>query len=136
MENALAYGAGFNSNGGGIYALVWKSSVIQVHFFLRDAIPNSIVSVKDSIDVSSWGTPAASFSGNGCDIDLHFKNHQIIFDTTFCGDAINPSWPSSSCSSLAPTCQDYVANAPKGTFDEAFWLINSVKVYQDSPSPI
>lgn len=33
-----------------------------------------------------------------------------------------------TCSKLAPTCNEYVASNP-GAFAEAYWLINSVKVY-------
>lgn len=76
------YGDGFNANGGGIYAMEWTSNVIQVWFFPRGAIPKDITS--GNPDPSSWSTPTAKFSGS-CDIDFHFMNHNIIFDTTFCG---------------------------------------------------
>ena len=37
---------------------------------------------------------------------------------------------SGSCSSLADTCNAYVSDNPSA-FTNAFWAINSVKVYQD-----
>lgn len=72
----------------------------------------------------------AAFSGNTCNIDEHFKNHNIVFDTTFCGDWAGKVWGSNAeCSALAPTCDEYVGKNP-GAFASAYWLVNSVKVYQ------
>jgi hypothetical protein len=58
-------------------------------------------------------------------------NHNIVFDTTFCGDWAGNVWSQGNCASRAATCQDYVANNP-GDFADAYWLINSVKVYEQS----
>jgi beta-glucanase (GH16 family) len=82
--NPLSYGSGFNAAGGGVYAMEWTSSAIQVYFFPRALIPADIKA--GTPDPSTWGMPMARFSGPGCDIDSHFKNHQIVFDTTFCGN--------------------------------------------------
>jgi hypothetical protein len=124
--STVGYGAGFNANGGGVYAMEWTSSAIEVYFFPRNAIPSDITS--GSPNPSGWGTPVASFSGSGCDIDTHFMNHNIIFDTTFCGDWAGQVWSSSQCASLASTCDAYVAANPSA-FTQAYWSINSVKVY-------
>lgn len=123
---ANAYGAGFNANGGGVYAMEWTSSHISIYFFPRNAIPNDITAGTPNPD--GWGTPTSKFTGNSCDIDSHFKEHNIVFDTTFCGDWAGSVWASSTCASLADTCQNYVANNP-AAFEKAYWLINSVKVY-------
>lgn len=122
------YGAGFNAIGGGVYAMEWTSSAIQVYFFPRNSIPGDITSGNPV--PTGWGTPVASFSGSGCDIDSHFMGHNIIFDTTFCGQWAGNVWPSSSCGSLASTCDAYVGSNP-AAFTDAYWMINSVKVYQD-----
>jgi hypothetical protein len=110
----------------------WTSSAIEVYFFVRSAIPADITS--GTPNPAGWGTPTASFSGSGtpgCNIDQHFTNHSIIFDTTFCGDWAGNVWSSSQCAALAPTCSAYVAQNPEA-FAQAYWLINSVKVYQTS----
>lgn len=125
--NTQGYGAGFNSIGGGVYATQWESSGIYVWFFPRNAIPADITS--GNPNTAGWGTPTAAFTG--CNIDANFKNHQIVFDTTFCGDwaGQNAIWDGSCAKSTgAATCEAYVAANPKA-FTEAFWLINSVKVY-------
>ena len=55
--------------------------------------------------------------------------HQII-NTDFCGSWAGDSWGLSTyCSSLAPTCADYVRSNP-ASFQDAYWLINSLNVYQ------
>jgi hypothetical protein len=124
--STLGYGAGFNANGGGVYAMEWTSSAIKVYFFPRNAIPSDIT--YGSPNPSGWGIPVASLSGSGCDIDSQFMNHNIIFDTTFCGDWAGQVWSSGQCASLASTCDAYVAANPSA-FTQAYWLINSVTVY-------
>jgi hypothetical protein len=123
-----AYGTGFNNVGGGVYAMQWESSGIYVWFFQRGQIPSDITNGRPV--TGNWGTPVVAFNGNaGCNIDAHFSNNNIIFDTTFCGDWAGSVWGSSSCASLASSCQNYVAENP-GAFTNAYWAINSVKVYQ------
>ncbi|KAL3439098.1 concanavalin A-like lectin/glucanase domain-containing protein [Aspergillus tetrazonus] len=122
-----SYGAGFNSNFGGVYATEWTSDHISIWFFPRSSIPSDITA--GNPDPSTWGTPAARFAGN-CDIESHFTNMQIIFDITFCGDWAGNVWGSSTCASLG-SCTDYVSNNPEA-FADAYWDINSLRVYQDS----
>ncbi|KAI9720052.1 MAG: hypothetical protein M1812_003179 [Candelaria pacifica] len=124
--DSRTYGKGFNSNGGGVYATEWTSNAISIWFFCRGSIP---LDVSSGAPVpSGWGKPVAQFQGD-CAIDTYFKDQQIIFDTTFCGDWAGNSWNSSTCSSLAPTCQAYVQNNPSA-FNDAYWSVNSLKVYQ------
>jgi hypothetical protein len=128
-SNTNNYGNGFNNVGGGVYAMQWESTGIYVWFFQRDSIPADISN--GSPDTTLWGTPVATFNGDSCNFDDHFNNHQIIFDTTFCGDWAGAAdvWSSSGCSALAGDCNSYVSQNP-GAFSDAYWLINSVKVYQ------
>ncbi|KAI9737273.1 MAG: hypothetical protein M1818_005806 [Claussenomyces sp. TS43310] len=122
------YGNGFNSNGGGVYAMQWASDGIYVWFYAHGNVPSDMLS--DSPDTTTWGTPMVSLRSNTCDFGSHFANHNIIFDTTFCGDWAGDVWGSdATCSPLADTCNDYVNGNPSA-FQEAYWLINSVKVFQ------
>ncbi|KAM0434490.1 hypothetical protein ACHAPT_003586 [Fusarium lateritium] len=123
------YGDGFNAIGGGVYATEWTSDHIAVWFFHRDRIPADIQS--SCPDPSSWGPPLAKFNGGqGCNIDQHFKDHNLIFDTTFCGDwAGAPDvWNNNPETSALGACEDYVASNP-ADFQEAYWLVNSIKVF-------
>jgi hypothetical protein len=126
--NTNAYGNGFNAGGGGVYATQWTSAAIKVWFFPRSAIPADISA--GNPNPGNWGTPTVSFNGgSACNIDSHFASHQIVFDTTFCGDWAGAVWASGSCASAASSCQGYVGANP-GAFRDAYWTVNSVKVYQ------
>lgn len=121
-----SYGDGLNSVQGGIYATEWTSDVISIWYFPRNKIPADIGVTPDP---SSWGMPMASFPVSSCDIDANFKNHQIVFDTTFCGAWAGTVWSQdATCAAKAATCQDFVQNNPEA-FAEAFWTINSLKVF-------
>lgn len=137
---SASYGDGFNNANGGVYAMEWTSDAINIWFFGRNSVPNGATG--DAPDPTTWGNPIASFQGgSGCNIDQHFQNNNIVFDTTFCGDWAGQVWSQdATCSSKAATCQDYVANNP-AAFTEAYWTINSLKVYSQgagsasAPSP-
>ncbi|TVY82219.1 putative endo-1,3(4)-beta-glucanase [Lachnellula suecica] len=130
---AGSYGDPFNAGGGGVYAMQWTSDFIKIFFFPRSAIPADIIA--GNPDPTQWGLPTANFDTafGDCDIDACFPPQTIYFDTTFCGgNAGGASWTSwTDCSSKTglSTCEEYVRTQP-GAFDEAYWLVNSVKVYQ------
>ncbi|KAJ9653636.1 hypothetical protein H2198_007187, partial [Neophaeococcomyces mojaviensis] len=127
-----SYGSGLNSAQGGVYATEWLSTGISIWYFPRSKIPSDLAS--GSPDPTGWGTPMAHFADSSCDIDSSIKNQQIVFDTTFCGQWAGAVWSSdATCSKKANTCQDYVQNNPSA-FKEAFWTINSLKVYSGSGS--
>ena len=85
---AQSYGTAFNANGGGIYATEWTSNHIQMWFWPRGTEP---ANVHTTPDPSTWGTPMSNFQGS-CNIDAHFMNHNMVFDTTFCGDWAGAVW--------------------------------------------
>ncbi|PLB41424.1 glycoside hydrolase family 16 protein [Aspergillus candidus] len=124
--SAQTYGAGFNGGGGGVYATEWTGSAISIWFWPRNAIPGDVSA--GNPNPAGWGTPVARFAG-GCDVDAKFRDMQIVFDTTFCGDWAGSVWNSGSCASKAGSCTDFVANNP-GAFRDAYWRINSLKVYR------
>jgi hypothetical protein len=131
------YGAGFNAAGGGVYALEWTSDHIAVWFFARGdpavaRLLNASSSGSNSTapDPATFGQPAARFVGDSCNIDDHFVNNNLVFNIDLCGSWAGQVWNQDpTCSKLAPTCSQYVAQHPEA-FAEAYWLINSVKVYQ------
>ncbi|KAL8932952.1 MAG: hypothetical protein Q9216_006597 [Gyalolechia sp. 2 TL-2023] len=125
------YGTSLNNANGGVYAMEWTSGSINVWFFPRGSIPSDISS--STPNPSAWGSATASFvGGDNCNIDQHFMDNHIVFDTTFCGDWAGAVWATdSTCSALASSCQDYVQNHPEA-FAEAYWTVNSLQVYQDN----
>ncbi|KAF1830405.1 mixed-linked glucanase precursor [Decorospora gaudefroyi] len=122
--SATSYGTAFNANGGGVYATLWTSSGIKVWYFATRDIPGNIRS--GNPDPNSWGTPVANFAG--CNFDAMFRDLNIVFDVTFCGDWAGGVWSSDSCSQINPSCNAYVAGQPQSFYD-TYWLVNSVKVY-------
>ncbi|KAI0972507.1 family 16 glycoside hydrolase [Xylaria arbuscula] len=123
------FGSGFNDIGGGVYALQWTSDAIKIFFFPRSGIPSDIDA--GNPDPDNWGTPTASFSGGSCNIDSNFSNHNIVFDTTFCGAWAGKVFGDDpTCAAKASTCEDYVGANP-ADFQDVYWLINYVKVFGD-----
>lgn len=130
-----SYGSSFNTRGGGIYALEWaKGNVMNTYFFPRgSSIPPNINSPHP--DTSTWGRPFATF-GSGCDIDNNYRKMRLIVDTTFCGDFGDATW-NDGCKAKTgyDTCAAYVAKVP-GAFSQAYWDINSIKVYTKGAPPV
>lgn len=134
------YGDGFNSNGGGVYVMQWTSNTIKIWFFPRDKVDQemqALLSVNsDSVDISKFGLPEATFAGGrNCNMADHFKEHRIIFDTTFCGDWAGSAWPS-RCPSVngktrKESCEIYVGNNPD-SYKDAYWEINSISIFKES----
>lgn len=123
-----SYGAGFNAISGGVYATEWTDATIKIWFFPRGGVPADISSPNPN--PANWGAPFSSWGGSGCNIDSNFNNLRLIFDTTFCGDFGDATW-GTTCASRTSTsaCDAYVAQNPSA-FADAYWDVNSVKVYQ------
>jgi hypothetical protein len=134
-----SYGADFNADGGGVYALEWTAEYIQVFFFPRFVLANSSNSSSSPLsstpNPSSWGKPLARFSGSGCDFTEKFKDLRIVFNTAFCGEwAGNPEVWKQSCAQKTEyeTCAEHVREHPEA-FTEAYWEIKGLKWFsQDS----
>jgi len=119
-----SYGQGFNNGGGGVWAVQWTSTAINIWFFPRNSIPADIN--KGNPNPAGWGTPAANFPLGGNCPSSHFANMQIVLDNTFCGDWAGAVFNQDGCPG---SCQSYVQNNP-GDFTESYWAINYFKVYQ------
>lgn len=73
-----SYGDSFNAIGGGVYALLWEETTLQVWHFPRGSVPPDVDS--QSPDPSGWGTPQALFGTSSCDIEEHFADMTIVLD--------------------------------------------------------
>jgi hypothetical protein len=111
----------------------WTEDVIQIWNFAPHNVPSNLASGMP--DTSTWPEPVFTTAGGGCNIDDYFLDHSVVFDTTFCGDfAGQPAqWELTTCyinnQDLYPTCAAYVAANPS-VYKDAYWIINSLKVYQ------
>ena len=141
-----SFGHGFNEMGGGVFAHLWTEDAIQVWFFPRNAIPGDIYAMNPN--PANWGNPTANFpTQDSCSIGQHFQDHQLVIDTTLCGDWAGSAFTSAGC---GPSCVDYVADPTnfKCKFQPTFvdhsaanfratdaqWAINSIRVYQPAGS--
>ena len=123
------FGAGFNAIGGGVYATEWTDQAISIWFFTRQNITADIAATTTAPQKpSKGGTPLARSTGD-CDIGSHFQNMNLVFDTTFCGAWAGQDWTESSCQEKAGTCEAFVRENPSA-FTEAYWLVNSVRVFE------
>lgn len=125
-----SYGAPFNANGGGVYALVWDASEaggIEVYFWPRGSVPTDVTAGRPT--GSGWGLPAAYFGFAAQCPATHFSDMSIVFDLVICGD-----WAGATFESVCPgrgTCQQF-SDAHPEELSEAFWLVNSLSVYNRS----
>ncbi|KAK8864224.1 hypothetical protein IAR55_001470 [Kwoniella newhampshirensis] len=129
------YGGPINAVGGGWYAM-WRdlknSGGVYVYFWPRTS-PNVPEDVRNfntaTTNTAGWGIPAANLSVPSCTGD--FNNHVIVFDLTFCGDYAGATYASTGCPG---SCQNFVRNFP-AAFSEAYWSVNSLRVYTTSGKP-
>lgn len=121
--DSASFGPAFNSAGGGAYAAYFDDDGIKIWFWERSDIPSSITN--GSPDMSTFGNPKADFGSSTCDMDTYFDDEQmIIINTTLMGDWAGATfWENGCVGSLAATL------ATGSNFDDAYWLINSVKLF-------
>ncbi|KAF7794195.1 hypothetical protein EIP86_005327 [Pleurotus ostreatoroseus] len=125
---ANSYGPSFNQNGGGFYAMERNNNFIKVWFWPRQGdVPSDVLNSAKTVDTDAWGTPVAFFPNTQCNLQQFFAAHNIIINLTLCGDWAGAVYGSSGCPS---TCTDFVNNNPDG-FNDAFWDIGSVRVYEN-----
>ncbi|OJA16778.1 hypothetical protein AZE42_03308 [Rhizopogon vesiculosus] len=128
-EDYNSFGPGFNSVGGGWYAMERTNDYIKVWFWERDdeSAPFDATSGAGTIDTDNWGTPAANFPNTDCDLETHFDANNIIINLTFCGDWAGNSavYAASGCPS---DCVDYVDDNPTA-FTNAYFEFSSINVY-------
>ena len=139
-DTSVSFGSGFNQIGGGVYATEWLESSFAIWFFPRTAKNSIAQATGNSPDPSKWGQPLAKFTFNdGCDVASHFTNQKMIFDLTFCGDWAgatnqdNYGWNINGCNAQHGDCATFVDQTPDN-FVDAFWTINSLRVFQGSAS--
>ncbi|KAI9676425.1 MAG: hypothetical protein M1817_000582 [Caeruleum heppii] len=125
------FGAGFNQNGGGIYAMEWRSAGIRIWFFPRSSIPPSLdpSSPAPNPDPSTFGTPLADYPSTDCDINKHFRNQSIVANVDLCGTWAGQPEVYNTQGGCPGLCSDRVANSPEA-FEQAYWEFGNWWVYQ------
>ncbi|KAL2890435.1 putative endo-1 3(4)-beta-glucanase [Ceratocystis lukuohia] len=113
LDTLAPFGTKFNAIKGGIYAMDWAADHISMYFFPRDSIPEDITNEKPN--PATWGTPAARLNGGpSCDITSHFQEHNLIFNTDFCGDWAGSVWQwDKRLTALSKKCEDFAGATPR-----------------------
>ncbi|KAM7218410.1 Concanavalin A-like lectin/glucanase domain containing protein [Rhypophila decipiens] len=128
---ANSFGTPFNNVQGGVYATEITNTFVKIWFFPRANIPADIKN--GNPNPANWPAPFinAQQSQKGCDVKKYFKNQKVIINTDFCGSNISQEdWDrDTTCKAKAATCAAYVGGNP-AAFSEAYWLFNSLKLYQ------
>ena len=134
-ENGTS-GTPFNEKGGGVYAMERTPHFMKIWYFPRDSVPESIKHGKP--DVHTFGTPMANLQGS-CDFKERFTAQKFVFNTDFCGDWAGGIYGEEGCPMSDPndsfkSCHTFVAENPE-KFKEAYWELNSVRIYQPGVGP-
>lgn len=149
-DSKASYGAPFNKAGGGTYAMEWTSSGIKIWSFPRGQEPADL---EGNPNPSGWAGKflKAAWSSHSCDTKTFFKQHAVTFNTDLCGDWAGSAYrelsspPPCDLPAIVGTdtdmsfslvclaggkskCLEYVKTGSH--FTEAYWAINSVRVYQ------
>lgn len=122
-ESKESFGARFNRDGGGVFALHWAQG-IRIWFFPRHQIPKDIR--RGTPDPSRWSEASAVFPFGPKTCSAHFfSDMRIVINLTFCGDWAGAQYKSMGCPG---DCVSHVMKHPE-QFSEAYWSIQSIKVY-------
>lgn len=113
--------------------MLWTSLGMQMWTFECSKIPPSISNKRATPLLREFGAPTANFQGS-CDFDAHFFDHQMIFNTDFCGSNAGETFEMHGCPMVEgrkswESCNVYVASRPEA-FKESYWEVNYLDVYE------
>jgi len=137
--NKRSFGPCFNADGGGVMALRLDGGGVYIWHWARGSVPGDVQS--GSPNPSSWGTPVALLSPDGCNIGERFQNLMMVVNTNLGGPWASDSWSSDTsyasengnCASTTGvgSISDYIQNHGDG-FNNAKWIFNRIQIYSAS----
>lgn len=120
-----SFGPLVNRGGGGVYATLWTKEYVQVWFFARKDTPADIL--QNRPDPRRWGKPTAYFElGEACPAK-HYFDHNLILNTTLCGDWAGPAF-NGPTGIGTEACDEYIRKNPR-RLKSAYWEIRSIRTY-------
>jgi hypothetical protein len=102
--------------------MLWTSQGMQMWTFDRSRVPPSIKNRSLTPVLSEFGPPVANFQGS-CDFDAHFFNHQMIFNTDFCGSNAGETFQMHGCPMVS-----FVSHRPRSRQTTVCWMVVALKL--------
>jgi hypothetical protein len=144
LHSTASYGKEFNANGGGFFVMQRTENDIKVWFFARNdgSAPASVSNPGQTLDTTTFPQPGSVFTNQSCDFKQHFGALNIVINLTLCGkyfdhrwsfetDQVTGDWAGSlfNANGCPGSCVDLVNQQP-AAFNDAFWDIAGVRVYE------
>lgn len=117
-----SFGAGFNSVGGRVMAVLRDEVGIAMWSWTHSDVPADILAGKPNPDL--WSSPKAFWSSSSCNFDEHFSDQTITLNVDVGGGWVESDLASSSCGT---DIASIVANGDN--FNNAAWTVNYISVY-------
>ncbi|KAI1875217.1 hypothetical protein JX265_004275 [Neoarthrinium moseri] len=131
--SASDHGAPFGSAEGGVYALEWTSSALNVWSWPHLLAPLDIALGKPL--PSTWGLPR--FSIQNCDIEKAFSDMRFVLNIDFCAVAGQDAQWGASCKASTgyDTCTKYVAENGDH-FSSSYFKLSSIKIFNQQEEDV
>ncbi|GAA5964920.1 hypothetical protein JCM3765_004109 [Sporobolomyces pararoseus] len=137
-----SYGAPFNAQGGGVFMVKWDFNGVALYSYPRNSIPSDILAGTPDPEGTKWGTPTALLSNANCSIFDNFSEMKIVLNTNICGSWAGGVWNDDLSYAGSPgspanktrtkTCEQYILSGGYNALKEAYWIINSIKIYNET----
>lgn len=125
-----SYGEAFAENGGGVMAMNWDGEGIQMWFWSKDDVPESIKNESPDPHNGDLGAPMAYYPASTCNPREFFGEQNLVLDITLCGlwaGEVYNAENSGMCADLVPNPDNY---------DNAYFSIRSVKIFDGGISEV
>ncbi|KAF7348526.1 hypothetical protein MVEN_01370100 [Mycena venus] len=135
-HQATTFGPGFNSAGGGVFALQFDTTGIKMWFFQTGNVPSDISSLAPN--PSTWGAPRMSVPTSSCSPTTFFSDLMMVVDTNLGGTFTEGVWAVDGAGGQAKSCKtqtgvdtaaDYVKSHGSEFGAAAQWEINGFYIY-------
>jgi hypothetical protein len=135
-HQTTTFGPGFNSAGGGVFALQFDTTGIKTWFFQTGSVPSDISSLAPN--PSTWGAPRMSIPTSTCSPTTFFSDLMMVVDTNLGGTFTEGVWAVDGAGGQAKSCKtqtgvdtaaEYVKSHGSEFGDPAQWKINGFYIY-------
>ncbi|KAJ7098315.1 concanavalin A-like lectin/glucanase domain-containing protein [Mycena epipterygia] len=135
-DSSSTFGPGFNSAGGGVFALQFDTTGIKMWFFQSGKVPSDISSLAPN--PSTWGNPRMSVPTSDCSPTTFFSDLMMVVDTNLAGTFTEGVWAVDGAGGQSTSCKtqtgvdsaaQYVQNHGSEFGDAAQWKINGFYIY-------